>query len=107
MFKLSLESKISLNNICATSVSGDYNTITKNGFNGLIPPLLETPNCWKTIYHLLELYGTMPETKTVQQRVSMTNEKKPFIYAREDGRNDDDDLASAPTPLPQHRELFG
>ncbi|XP_037884226.1 transmembrane protein KIAA1109 isoform X1 [Glossina fuscipes] len=106
LFKLSLESKISLNNICATSVSGDYNTITKNGFNGLIPPLLETPNCWKTIYHLLELYGTMPETKTVQQRVSMTNEKKPFMYTREDGRNDDDDLASAPTPLPQHRELF-
>lgn len=107
MFKMSLESKASLNGACATSVSGDYNTITKNGFNNLIPPLLETPNCWKTIYSLLELYGTMPETKTVQQRISLTNEKKPFsTYNRQDTRNDDDDLTSAPTPLPQHKELF-
>lgn len=67
LFKLSLESKASLNGACATSVSGDYNTLGKNNFNGLNPPLVETPNCWKTIYHLLELYGTMPETKTVQR----------------------------------------
>ncbi|KNC30209.1 hypothetical protein FF38_06938 [Lucilia cuprina] len=106
MFKMSLESKQSLNGACATSVSGDYNTITKNGFNNLISPLLETPNCWKTIYHLLELYGTMPETKTVQQRISLTNEKKAFNYNRQDTRNDDDDLTCAPTPLPQHKELF-
>uniref|UniRef100_A0A1I8N1J1 Bridge-like lipid transfer protein family member 1 C-terminal domain-containing protein n=1 Tax=Musca domestica TaxID=7370 RepID=A0A1I8N1J1_MUSDO len=110
MFKLSLESKASLNGAgaCATSVSGDYNTITKNGFTAIIPPLLDTPNCWKTIFHLLELYGTMPETKTVQQRISLTNEKKPFGggYGRQDTRNDDDDLTSAPTPLPQHKEIF-
>ena len=24
-----------------------------------------TPPCWRTLYHLLELYSTMPETKTV------------------------------------------
>ncbi|XP_039950493.1 transmembrane protein KIAA1109 isoform X2 [Bactrocera tryoni] len=114
MFKLSLESKASLNGVCATSVSGDYNTITKNGFDG-IQPLLQTPNCWKTIYNLLELYGTMPETKTVQ-RSSMSNEvhdaakygvKKTPVggFMRQDTRNDDDDATSAPTPLPQHREL--
>lgn len=28
----------------------------------------ETPKCWKTIYSLLDLYATMPETKTVDQR---------------------------------------
>ncbi|XP_075153247.1 transmembrane protein KIAA1109 homolog tweek isoform X1 [Haematobia irritans] len=108
MFKLSLESKASLNGVCATSVSGDYNTITKNGFTTLpSPPILDTPNCWKTIFHLLELYGTMPETKTVQQRISLTNEKKAFsAYNRQDTRNEDDDLASAPTPLPQHKEIF-
>lgn len=107
MFKLSLESKASLNGGCATSVSGDYNTMTKNGFTAIIPPLLDTPNCWKTIIQLLELYGTMPETKTVQQRISLTNEKKPFVaYNRQDTRNDEDDLTSAPTPLPQHKELF-
>ncbi|XP_053959948.1 bridge-like lipid transfer protein family member 1 isoform X6 [Anastrepha ludens] len=114
MFKLSLESKASLNGACATSVSGDYNTITKNGFSD-IQPLLQTPNCWKTIYNLLELYGTMPETKTVQ-RSSMSNEahdaakygvKKTPVggYMRQDTRNDEDDATSAPTPLPQHREL--
>lgn len=106
-FKMSLESKASLNGACATSVSGDYNTITKNGLSNLLPPpLLETPNCWKTIYHLLELYGTMPETKTVQQRISLTNEKKQFAYTRQDTMGDGDDLTSAPTPLPQHKELF-
>ncbi|XP_054742978.1 bridge-like lipid transfer protein family member 1 isoform X3 [Anastrepha obliqua] len=114
IFKLSLESKASLNGACATSVSGDYNTITKNGFSD-IQPLLQTPNCWKTIYNLLELYGTMPETKTVQ-RSSMSNEahdaakygvKKTPVggYMRQDTRNDEDDATSAPTPLPQHREL--
>ncbi|XP_050533025.1 transmembrane protein KIAA1109 homolog isoform X6 [Daktulosphaira vitifoliae] len=29
-----------------------------------------TPRCWKTVYHLLELYATMPETKTVTQKIS-------------------------------------
>lgn len=28
----------------------------------------DMPVCWKTMFHLLELYATMPETKTVQQR---------------------------------------
>ncbi|XP_059220164.1 bridge-like lipid transfer protein family member 1 isoform X5 [Stomoxys calcitrans] len=107
MFKLSLESKASLNGACATSVSGDYNTMTKNGFTAIIPPMLDTPNCWKTIFHLLELYGTMPETKTVQQRISLTNEKKSFsAYNRQETRNDEDDMTSAPTPLPQHKEIF-
>lgn len=27
-----------------------------------------TPRCWKTIYYLLDLYATMPETKTVDHR---------------------------------------
>lgn len=31
-----------------------------------------TPKCWKTIYHLLDLYATMPETKTVCHRVSVS-----------------------------------
>lgn len=29
---------------------------------------VDTPICWKTMIHLLELYATMPETKTVTQR---------------------------------------
>lgn len=32
------------------------------------------PLCWKTMYHLLELYATMPETKTVAQRISISPE---------------------------------
>ncbi|EDW04249.1 GH11696 [Drosophila grimshawi] len=103
MLKLTTESKASLNGGCATSVSGDYNnTLTKSGMPTLLPPLLETPNCWKTIYHLLELYGTMPETKTVVQRSSLNEHKKP---ATSFNNNDDDDVTNAPTPLPQHREM--
>ncbi|BFF95237.1 transmembrane protein KIAA1109 homolog [Drosophila madeirensis] len=100
ILKLATESKASLNGGCATSMSGDYqNTLTK-GMSSMAP-LLETPNCWKTIYHLLELYGTMPETKTVVQRSSLNEHKKPSAFV-----NDEDDLASAPTPLPQHREML-
>lgn len=35
------------------------------------------------------------------------NKKNAFVYMRQDTRQDDDDLTSAPTPLPQHREIFG
>ena len=28
--------------------------------------------CWKTIYHLLDLYATLPETKFISQRTSIT-----------------------------------
>lgn len=27
-----------------------------------------TPRCWKTVYYLLDLYATMPETKTIAHR---------------------------------------
>ncbi|XP_074650444.1 bridge-like lipid transfer protein family member 1 [Tubulanus polymorphus] len=30
-----------------------------------------TPKCWRTLYHLVELYSTMPETKTVIRKPSM------------------------------------
>ena len=29
-----------------------------------------TPKCWRTLYHLLDLYSTMPETKTLGRRPS-------------------------------------
>ena len=29
-----------------------------------------TPRCWRTLYSLLELYSTMPETKTLGRRIS-------------------------------------
>ena len=29
-----------------------------------------TPKCWRTLYHLLELYSTMPETKTLGRRTT-------------------------------------
>ncbi|XP_049857041.1 transmembrane protein KIAA1109 homolog isoform X4 [Schistocerca gregaria] len=30
-----------------------------------------TPQCWKTVYYLLDLYATMPETKTITHRFSV------------------------------------
>ncbi|KAG8228088.1 hypothetical protein J437_LFUL000087, partial [Ladona fulva] len=35
------------------------------------PPPMAPPHCWKTIYYLLDLYATMPETKTITHRFSM------------------------------------
>ncbi|KAF4529365.1 hypothetical protein B566_EDAN016814, partial [Ephemera danica] len=32
---------------------------------------IAVPKCWKTIYYLLDLYATMPETKTITHRFSM------------------------------------
>jgi len=29
------------------------------------------PRCWKTVYYLLDLYATMPETKTITHRYSI------------------------------------
>ena len=29
-----------------------------------------TPKCWKTLYHLVDLYSTMPETKTVLKKTA-------------------------------------
>lgn len=29
-----------------------------------------TPKCWRTLYHLLDLYSTMPETKTLGRKAS-------------------------------------
>jgi len=34
----------------------------------LIDPSNVTPRCWKTIYYLLDLYATMPDTKTISHR---------------------------------------
>ncbi|XP_046402633.1 transmembrane protein KIAA1109 isoform X3 [Ischnura elegans] len=35
------------------------------------PAAMPPPHCWKTIYYLLDLYATMPETKTITHRFSM------------------------------------
>lgn len=37
----------------------------------LIDPNNITPRCWKTVYYLLDLYATMPETKTIPHRLVM------------------------------------
>lgn len=34
-----------------------------------------TPKCWKTVYYLLDLYATMPETKTIAHRSLINNLK--------------------------------
>ncbi|XP_037958120.1 transmembrane protein KIAA1109 homolog isoform X2 [Teleopsis dalmanni] len=114
LFKLSLESKVSLNGAGIPVAPGEHNVTNKTD-SGLIPPLLETSNCWKTIYHLLELYGTMPETKTIQrsfvihdnQDTSKNSRKSAgFSYSRQETRNEDDDIASARISLPQNRDML-
>lgn len=44
--------------------------VTHRSSSSNILPTIATdmPVCWRTMYHLLELYATMPETKTVAQR---------------------------------------
>ncbi|CAD7085829.1 unnamed protein product [Hermetia illucens] len=104
-FKASLESKTSING-CNNSLYGDFGIPTKkNSYSqtGSIP-VPPTPNCWKTIYHLLELYGTMPETKTIQ-RFSLPTEQNEVPKLPKKPTGKDDEEVSAPTPmLPQLKE---
>jgi len=56
----------------------------------LIPPTEEVQaKCWKTMYYLLDLYDTTPETKTVSERVSFQppSETKITIEESDDNRN--------------------
>lgn len=61
------------------------------------------------MYHLLDLYATMPETKTVSQRISVSPEatdkvtKKPSIGPADvkmmpTNREDDDECINTPNP---------
>lgn len=67
-----------------------------------------TPRCWKTVYHLLELYATMPETKTVTQRISFgvdvsegyKGTKKYDILSEAKSCDDIDKDGSSSTPIP-------
>ncbi|KAJ6625032.1 Transmembrane protein, partial [Pseudolycoriella hygida] len=66
--------------------------------------------CWKTMYHLLDLYATMPETKTVSQRISVSPEatektvKKQLIGQHDvkmsSNRDEDDECINTPLPPP-------
>ncbi|XP_043271443.1 transmembrane protein KIAA1109 isoform X4 [Venturia canescens] len=75
-----------------------------------------TPRCWKTIYYLLDLYATKPETKTITHRFSIPAEPSDHHYKGsrkyenlhetkepdlEKGLNAD----SSSTPVPPPREL--
>lgn len=52
-----------------SSIAGSSsNIIQMNSVNNS-----DGPKCWKTVNHLLELYATMPETKTVVQRYDLTS----------------------------------
>lgn len=63
--KASAEPKSSL----AAGVSCSVDGIHRSSSSNIIPPtMVDIPVCWKTMFHLLELYATMPETKTVSQR---------------------------------------
>ncbi|XP_011301889.1 uncharacterized protein KIAA1109 isoform X7 [Fopius arisanus] len=37
-----------------------------------------TPRCWKTIYYLLDLYATRPETKTITHRFSLSADSEQY-----------------------------
>lgn len=74
--------------------------------------------CWKTVYHLLDLYATMPETKTITHRFSvaadLTEHYKPGknykydILTEVKSSNefgDKPDVAASSTPVAPHREI--
>lgn len=73
------------------------------------------PRCWKTIYYLLDLYATKPETKTVAHRFSVPvdsaeNYKGGKKYEALNETKDTDiekgiNAESSSTPIPPQREL--
>lgn len=73
-----------------------------------------TPRCWKTIYYLLDLYATRPETKTITHRFSIaahaTDYKSGRKYEILNETKDGDvekglNAENSSTPVPQSREL--
>lgn len=52
----------------SSGIGGDAHTHRSSSSNILPGMTIDTPTCWKTMFHLLDLYATMPETKTVTQR---------------------------------------
>uniref|UniRef100_A0A182XZU0 Bridge-like lipid transfer protein family member 1 C-terminal domain-containing protein n=1 Tax=Anopheles stephensi TaxID=30069 RepID=A0A182XZU0_ANOST len=80
--KQSLEAKNSLTG-APSSTFGDFTApFDRSTFTGPIHSILDTPKCWKTVYHLLDLYSAMPETKTIAHRVSISPDAVEQIKAR-------------------------
>uniref|UniRef100_A0A182JTV4 Bridge-like lipid transfer protein family member 1 C-terminal domain-containing protein n=1 Tax=Anopheles christyi TaxID=43041 RepID=A0A182JTV4_9DIPT len=79
--KQSLEAKNSAGGLSSTF--GDFTApFDRSTFTGPIHSILDTPKCWKTVYHLLDLYSAMPETKTIAHRVSISPDAVEQIKAR-------------------------
>lgn len=59
----------------SSAFGGDYGA-QRASLSNIAPTQIisSVPVCWKTMYHLLDLYATMPETKTVSQRISISPE---------------------------------
>ncbi|XP_012263790.2 transmembrane protein KIAA1109 homolog isoform X5 [Athalia rosae] len=74
-----------------------------------------TPKCWKTIYYLLDLYATRPETKTITHRFSIPADAADHHKGSRKGENlnetKDGDVEKgistepSSTPIPQPKEL--
>jgi hypothetical protein len=83
-----------------------------------MPQVLDTPKCWKMIYGLLEMYGSIPETKTITHRVSLSPDMteanktaKKYNLLNEGkaptaggGLKDEEDVGTG-TPQPQPKEM--
>ncbi|XP_036364401.1 transmembrane protein KIAA1109 homolog isoform X4 [Octopus sinensis] len=54
-----------------------------------------TPRCWRTLYHLLELYSTMPTTKTLGRKPSMLPAIAEEENEKETSKNDSKSLSNA------------
>ncbi|XP_055643314.1 bridge-like lipid transfer protein family member 1 isoform X2 [Toxorhynchites rutilus septentrionalis] len=92
-----------------SSTYGDFTApFDRSTFTGPIHSILDTPKCWKTIYHLLDLYSAMPEAKTIAHRVSLSPDVVGQIKARkynllQDNKhaNRDYEDGRSGTPLPK------
>ncbi|XP_053696625.1 bridge-like lipid transfer protein family member 1 [Sabethes cyaneus] len=112
----SLEAKNSLTGL-SSSYGGpnvneafvDYTApFDRSTFTGPIHSILDTPKCWKTVYHLLDLYSAMPETKTISHRLSLSPDANGQNRARKynfltdpKGTTRDCDEGKPGTPLPK------
>lgn len=67
------------------------------------------PVCWKTMLHLLDLYATMPETKTVKQRISIspdaTEKSAKKLNTSHDSKHLQEEEEGVGTPVPPRHEL--
>lgn len=100
-----------IKNVFPGGTIGFSDAINRSSMSHIAPVLAgaDIPVCWRTMLHLLDLYATMPETKTISQRISIspdvTDKSNKKLNISQDSKHMQEDDEGPATPVPPRREL--